>query len=96
MNIKDLILNGFKVNEGIIYRKVSEETIMAFNPENGDMYELNDVSEEIISMLSKGMSGVAILEELSRNYDVDEQTIIEDVSPLLDRLVELGILILKQ
>lgn len=96
MNIKDLILNGFKVNEGIIYRKVSEETIMAFNPENGDMYELNDVSEEIISMLSKGMSGVTILEELAKNYDVDEQTIIEDVSPLLDRLIELGILILKQ
>ncbi len=96
MDIKDLILNGFKVNEGIIYRKVSEETIMAFNPENGDMYELNDVSEEIISMLSKGMSGAAILEELSKNYDVDEQTIIEDVSPLLDRLIELGILILKQ
>lgn len=96
MNIKDLILNGFKVNEGIIYRKVSEETIMAFNPENGDMYELNDVSEEIISMLSKGMSGVTILEELSKNYDVDEQTIIDDVAPLLDRLVELGILILKQ
>lgn len=69
---------------------------MAFNPENGDMYELNDVSEEIISMLSKGMSGVTILEELSKNYDVDEQTIIDDVAPLLDRLVELGILILKQ
>jgi hypothetical protein len=41
------------------------------------------------------MSGEAILRDLSKNYDVDEQTIIEDVSPLLDRLVELGILTIK-
>lgn len=96
MNIKDLIINGFQVNEEIVFRKVSEETTMAFNPETGDMYELNDVSDEIISMLGKGMDGVTILEELSKNYDADEQTIIEDVSPLLDRFIELGILILKR
>lgn len=96
MNILKIQTNRFQINDNIIYRKVSEETTMAFNPENGDMYELNDVSDEIISMLSKGMDGVTILEELSKNYDVDEQTIIEDVSPLLDRLIELGILILKQ
>ena len=95
MNIVDIPKNYYEVGEGILFRKVSDETIMAYNPKNGDMYELNDVSEEIISMLSKGMSGATILEELSKNYDVDEQTIIEYVSPLLDRLVELGILILK-
>ena len=96
MDIRCFTNGHYEVDKKLMYRKVSDNTFMAFNPENGDMYELNDVSEEIISMLSKGMSGVAILEELSRNYDVDEQTIIEDVSPLLDRLVELGILILKQ
>lgn len=95
MNIKNILKDSYELNDKIMFRKVSEETFMAFNPENGDMYELNDVSEEIISLLKKGMSGEAILRDLSKNYDVDEQTIIEDVSPLLDRLVELGILTIK-
>ena len=95
MNIVDIPKNYYEVDDGIMFRRVSDETIMAFNPKNGDMYELNDVSEEIISMLRNGMSGEAILAELSKNYEVEEQIIIEDVAPLLDRLVELGILILK-
>lgn len=95
MDIRRLTIGNYEINEEIIYRKVSDETVMAYNPENGDMYELNDVSEEIIFMLRKRMSGDSMLVELSSTYDVDEQTIVEDVSPLLDRLIELGLLTLK-
>ena len=95
MDIRRLTIGNYEINEEIIYRKVSDETVMAYNPENGDMYELNDVSEEIIFMHRKRMSGDSMLVELSSTYDVDEQTIVEDVSPLLDRLIELGLLTLK-
>ena len=69
---------------------------MVYNPENGDMYELNDVSSEIFDYLARGISGDEIVRNILLEYDIDEETVIGDLSPLLDRLIELNILILEQ
>ena len=78
-----------------MFRKVSVETVMAYNPENGDMYELNNISHEIITLLKEGLNGTAIIERLKDEYDADENIIAGDISPMLDRLIELKILTIK-
>ena len=90
MNITEL--NNYSFSSDLIKRCINEETVMIYNPQNGDMYELNDVSAVIIDGLCKGMTGNSILESLSSQYDVEQSVIIEDISPLLDRLVELKLL----
>ena len=90
MNITEL--NNYSFSSDLIKRCINEETVMMYNPQNGDMYELNDVSAVIIDGLCKGMTGNSILESLSSQYDVEQSVIIEDISPLLDRLVELKLL----
>lgn len=91
------ILSGEKncINDKIVFRKVSDETVMAFNPENGDMYELNDIAHEIITLLKEGIDGTTIIERLTDEYNADENTIVGDISPMLDRLIELKILTIK-
>lgn len=96
MDLRLLYRENYTVNDKIIYRKVSEATTMAYNPENGDMYELNEVSDKIITQLREGKDGESIIQSLLNVYDVDIDTVVEDVSPMLDRLKELGVLFIKQ
>ncbi|MBR5822890.1 MAG: PqqD family protein [Paludibacteraceae bacterium] len=94
MNI--LYLKKYTFLSSLIKRNISDETSMVYNPENGDMYELNDVSSEIFDYLARGISGDEIVRNILLEYDIDEETVIGDLSPLLDRLIELNILILEQ
>ena len=85
-------LDKYTFASDLIKRSINEDTVMMYNPQNGDMYELNDVSALVIDGLCKGCSGQDILRDLASQYDVEESVIIEDVSPLLDRLIELELL----
>ena len=38
------------------------------------------------------MSGEDILVDICKEYDVTDEVVIEDVAPLLDRLIELNVL----
>lgn len=94
MNI--LHLKKYTFLSSLIKRNINDETSMVYNPDNGDMYELNDVSAEIFDYLASGISGEDIVRNILLAYDVEQETIIGDLSPLLDRLIELKILILEQ
>lgn len=95
MDIRVLKGEKYSVNDKMLFRKVSDETVMAYNPENGDMYELNNISHEIITLLKEKLDGTTIIERLTDEYDADENTIAEDISPMLERLIELKILTIK-
>lgn len=90
MNLKDL--KNYWFSSELMVRKIDEDTTMIYNPENGDMYELNTVSAEIVEMLQQHKTGDEILQILETNYDVDEQTILDDTQPLIGRLIEMKLL----
>lgn len=90
MNLKDL--KNYWFSSELMVRKIDEDTTMIYNPENGDMYELNTVSAEIVEMLQQHKTGDEILQILETNYDVDEQTILDDTQPLIERLIEMKLL----
>ena len=72
--------------------RVIGETVMVYNPENGDMYEMNDTAAMLIGYLQEEYSGEEILNKICREYDVSESIVEEDLEPLLDRLLEIGLL----
>ena len=89
MNI--LELKKYEFNKELITRTLGD-TIMVYNPQNGDMYEMNDITALLIEYLKKGLSGEEILKDICTQFDVDVYTVIDDVNPLFDRLVEINLL----
>jgi len=92
MDIKEI--KAYNYNTHILIKNMGE-TVMAFNPSNGDMYELDEIGGEILEMLKNGLSVPEILKNLVEAYDADENEICEDLNPLFERFIELGIIKLK-
>jgi len=87
-----LKLKSYRFNKDLVMRNLGE-TIMVYNPQNGDMYEMNDITAMLIGYLKEGLSGEEIIETICTEYDVDAETVLEDVTPLFERLEEIGLLI---
>ena len=91
MELKNL---KYKYNENIIYKN-SKDMLMAYNQDNGDMYEFNSVGAEIFMMIAKEMSVDDMFCELTKKYNVTYEDIYEDVKELIDRLIELKVIVLE-
>ena len=82
----------FHLNENLIFRKTSD-IMMVYNKDSGDMYEFNDVGSDIISLLREDISIVQLPNRLTEIYDVDVEVMEEDVVLFLERLIDLGVLV---
>lgn len=63
-----------------------------FNPVTGDIFVLNAIAQEIVSMLHKGISQQIIIENIQHRYNVDKETIIHDYNSFLTMLGLYGII----
>lgn len=84
----------YKMMEGFVMRKINDETTMAYNKSNGDLYEFDSISEEILSFMREGKSLKDIFKELCATYDAEENEILNDYIALLERLIECKVIIL--
>lgn len=84
---------NYVFNQGIIYRNMGE-TMMAYNEERAEMYELNDISGIIFQKLSGGIGLQNLLIELSTMFNISEDEIREDVEELLNRFLSIDIITL--
>lgn len=82
----------YKFNKNIMLRNVGKTTL-AYNPETGDMYELNEVGAEIYQLLKEEYDINEILAKMCNNYNTTKDVIYEDIYVLLKRMIELGIII---
>lgn len=87
-------LKKYEFNKDLVMRNLGD-TIMVYNPQNGDMYEMNDITALLIEYLKRGLSGEEILQKICTEFIVDVDTVINDISPLFDRLVEINLLNLE-
>lgn len=92
--IMDLMNLVYTYNKNIIYKN-SNDMLMAYNQDNGDMYEFNSVGAEIFIMISKEIPLKEMFEELTKKYNVSNEEIYDDVKELIDRLIELKVIILN-
>ena len=81
----------YKYNKNVIY-KDRGEMLMAYNQESSDMYEFNEVGGEIFKMIAEEIPIKKIFEELTKEYDVKEEDIYDDVLQIIDRLIELKVI----
>lgn len=88
MNIKNM---KYKFNKNVIY-KDRGEMLMAYNQESSDMYEFNQVGGEIFKKLEKEIPMSQIFDELTKEYNVEEKDIYDDVKQIVDRLIELNVI----
>jgi hypothetical protein len=83
------------INKKIIAREIQSETVL-LNKENGDYFSLTSVGTEIYNCISKGMETEAIISFLSTKYNVEYDTLKNDVTSLISEMQEKNILIKKQ
>lgn len=89
---KNFIDKNMRLSQDLIMRKVDNTTI-AYNERTGDMYEFNEISEEIIEKIKKNKSLREIYNELCIEYEGDPETILYDYKNLLMQIIDNGILI---
>lgn len=92
MDIKTL---KYRYNDKVICKsKPSEdgEILLAFDTDNGNMYEFNDVGSELILMIKESMPVQDIIGSIIRNYDVEYADIEEDLVLFFERILRLGII----
>ncbi len=70
---------------------VSDEGFL-FNPATGDSFSTNGIGSEIISFLKQDKSTSEIIEEISKNYDVDRLLLERDLDEFTGLLKDYSIL----
>lgn len=70
---------------------VSDEGFL-FNPATGDSFSTNGIGSEIISLLKQDKSTSQIIEEISKNYDVDRLLLERDLDEFTGLLKDYSIL----
>lgn len=86
-------IENYSISQNIIVKKIND-TIMVYNKENGDMYEINDVGGEIFEYLQRGISITDIITRLETDYDAPRNEIEEATEDFLIRIIELGVVLL--
>lgn len=81
----------YEFNNQIIYKELPE-MVMAYNKENGDMYEFNDIGGQILILLSKNKSLEEIIQLLAKEYNASIEEIKNDVEEIFFRMLELKII----
>lgn len=70
---------------------VSDEGFL-FNTATGDSFSTNGIGSEIISLLKQDKSTSQIIEEISKNYDVDRLLLERDLDEFTGLLKDYSIL----
>lgn len=81
-----------RIAKSFITRKV-DNTMLVYDEETGDMYELNETSEYILKRIKQNISLKEIYNELCDEYDGDTDIIMQDYLTLIFQLKENGIII---
>lgn len=85
----------YSFNKNVIY-KDRGEMLMAYNQESGDMYEFNSVGASIFKLLSQELRFYEVFESLNNEYGTTTSEIYEDVKQIVDRLIELNVVLIKE
>lgn len=95
VNNMDLLKMKYSFNKNVIY-KDRGEMLMAYNQESGDMYEFNSVGASIFKLLSQELRFYEVFESLNNEYGTTTSEIYEDVKQIVDRLIELNVVLIKE
>ena len=84
----------FKLSDGVLSQEVNGETVL-LDLEGESYFGLNEVGTRIWQLLVSEQSVAGIMDSLSNEYDVSREQLESDVSDLLDKLTEAGLVSLR-
>lgn len=83
-----------RIAEGVITKEVGDELVL-LDVERGVYYGLHEVSARIWQLLGAGESVGTTMERLLEEYDVERETLEQDVARLIGELREAGLVVLE-
>ena len=85
-----------KIKKGFVKQKLGDTTIIVSSGELSrefhGMIELNETGAEIWDCISEGMSLIATAQKLSDEYGIDIQKATDDVTKIIKKMLEAGVL----
>lgn len=88
-------LKNFKLNlsDEVVTRKNSDGSIILMKMDDGDIfYKMEGVSSEVYKRLEAGKSLFDVSNEILAEYEVDEKTLVTDLSKLIGDLSKVGLI----
>lgn len=86
-----------KYNNNYVLKELAGDTILVYQNENevnfSKIITLNDVSVVILKSLQEGLSQDKIIERILSEYEIDKETVANDVEEFIKKLLELGVVI---
>ena len=80
------------VPDGVLISHLQEESVI-LNLESERYFGLDDVGTRFLTVLTSSESIEAAYETLRAEYDVDPETLRDDLRELVDKLVDQGLLV---
>ena len=84
----------FVASENVLFQEVSDEMVL-LDLSSEKYFGLDEVGTRIWVLLNEGKSEAQILDVLEEEYEVNRETLVRDVSELLGKLVEAGLITAK-
>ncbi len=81
---------GSRLRTGLLFRRIVDEGLL-LDLEEDMGYRLNDVGVSIVSLLSEGVDGAALIDRLCAEYDIDRERCAREVSAFLEDLQARGL-----
>jgi len=73
------------------FQRIEGDTIIV-DPKDRLMHQLNDVGARVWELLTKKQTVSGIISAVADEYEVDSATVREDITQLLDKMLELKLI----
>lgn len=85
-----------KIKENYVMREVAGQAIVIAVGEESKkfkgMINLNRTGKDVWTGLEKGLNLVEIVKKMAVDYEVDENTAMQDIESMVNRLLKIGVL----
>lgn len=80
-----------EISEDVLFQEVSGETVL-LDLNSEQYFGLDAVGTRVWQLIGAGASADAVVDTLLQEYEVSRSTLASDVTELLDRLAEAGLI----
>jgi hypothetical protein len=95
MNLDDIKHKIFTLSENYMLHRGNdgEKDFFLFNVSTGKIFKLNETSFTILESFSDNLSFSDVLDNLTKKFSIEEDVLIKDLSGLMGKWTENGILV---
>lgn len=95
MNLNDIMHKVFTLSDYYMLHRGNEgeKDFFLFNVSTGKIFKLNETSFTILESFSENVSFSAVIDNLTKKFSVDKDILIKDLSSLMKKWIEIGVLV---